>query len=60
MWYGSEEIGLEGSWAYVKGHKEELENHLLMINVDVGGPVLAPTALPPLPRRSWPPTWSTL
>ena len=40
MWYGSEEIGLEGSWAYVKGHKEELENHLLMINVDVGGPVL--------------------
>ena len=40
MWYGSEEIGLEGSWAYVKGHKEEMENHLLMINVDVGGPVL--------------------
>ena len=40
MWYGSEEIGLEGSWAYVKGHKEELKNHLLMINVDVGGPVL--------------------
>ena len=22
MWYGSEEIGLEGSWAYVKAHKE--------------------------------------
>ena len=40
MWYGSEEIGLEGSWAYVKAHKEELANHLLMINVDVGGPVL--------------------
>ena len=40
MWYGSEEIGLEGSWAYVKAHKEELEHHLLMINVDVGGPVL--------------------
>ena len=40
MWYGSEEIGLEGSWAYVKGHKDELKNHLLMINVDVGGPVL--------------------
>lgn len=40
MWYGSEEIGLEGSWAYVKAHKEELEKHLLMINVDVGGPVL--------------------
>ena len=27
MWYGSEEIGLEGSWAYVKAHKEELEAH---------------------------------
>ncbi len=40
MWYGSEEIGLEGSWAYVKAHKEELKNHQLMINVDVGGPVL--------------------
>ncbi len=40
MWYGSEEIGLEGSWAYVKGHKDELESHLLMINVDVGGPIL--------------------
>lgn len=40
MWYGSEEIGLEGSWAYVKGHKEELAAHQLMINVDVGGPVL--------------------
>ncbi len=40
MWYGSEEIGLEGSWAYVKAHKEELKDHVLMINVDVGGPVL--------------------
>jgi len=40
MWYGSEEIGLEGSWAYVKTHQEELADHLLMINVDVGGPVL--------------------
>lgn len=40
VWYGSEEIGLEGSWAYVKTHKEELEAHKLMINVDVGGPVL--------------------
>ncbi len=40
MWYGSEEIGLEGSWAYVKGHKDELQSHKLMINLDVGGPVL--------------------
>ena len=40
VWYGSEEIGLEGIWSYVKAHKEELEAHKLMINVDVGGPVL--------------------
>lgn len=40
MWYGAEEIGMEGSWAYVRGHKDELSRHLLMINVDVGGPVL--------------------
>ena len=40
MWYGSEEIGLEGSWAFVKAHKDELKDHLLMINTDVGGPVL--------------------
>ena len=40
MWYGSEEIGLEGSWAYVKAHKDELKDHLLMINIDVGGPIL--------------------
>lgn len=40
IWYGSEEIGLEGSKAYTKMHSEEIKNHLLMINVDVAGPVL--------------------
>lgn len=40
MWYGSEEIGLEGSKAYVRDHQDELPKHVLMINVDVGGPVL--------------------
>lgn len=40
LWFGSEEIGLEGSWAFVKAHQSELVNHRLMINVDVGGPVL--------------------
>lgn len=44
-WYGSEEIGLEGSWAYVNNHKDDLKNHALMINVDVGGPVLGHDAL---------------
>ena len=39
-WYGSEEIGLHGSHAFVRDHKDELDKHILMINVDVGGPVL--------------------
>jgi len=40
MWYGSEEQGLLGSKHYVKTHEEELGNHILMINVDVGGCIL--------------------
>lgn len=40
MWYGSEEIGLEGSKHYVKKYKDDLEQHALMINVDVGGCVI--------------------
>lgn len=40
VWYGSEEIGLLGSHAYLKAHEEELKKHLLMINVDVGGSIL--------------------
>lgn len=40
VWYGSEEVGLLGSQAYLKTHEEELKKHLLMINVDVGGSVL--------------------
>lgn len=40
MWYGSEEIGLEGSKAYTRDHEEELKNHKFMVNVDVGGPVI--------------------
>ena len=39
-WFGSEEVGLEGSKAYVAAHKEELKNHKLMINVDVAAPVI--------------------
>ncbi|MDO4296541.1 MAG: M28 family peptidase [bacterium] len=39
-WFGSEEVGLEGSKAYVAAHKEELKKHKLMINVDVAGPVI--------------------
>ena len=40
MWYGSEEQGLLGSKHFVKTHEEELKKHILMINVDVAGPVL--------------------
>ncbi len=40
IWYGSEEVGLLGSKAYLAVHEEELKNHLLMINVDVGGSIL--------------------
>jgi aminopeptidase YwaD len=40
VWYGSEEVGLLGSEAYLKAHEEELKKHLLMINVDVAGSVL--------------------
>lgn len=39
-WFGSEEIGLEGSRAYVSAHAAELARHRLMVNVDVAGPVL--------------------
>lgn len=60
VWYGSEEIGLEGSWAYVKAHKEELEAHKLMINVDVGGPVLGVDRITATAEKPLPPIWSTL
>ena len=40
IWTGSEEIGLEGSKAYVRDHADELDKYRFMINVDVGGSVL--------------------
>lgn len=40
MWYGSEEVGLLGSKAYVEAHREELDPYQLMINVDVAGAIL--------------------
>ena len=40
MWYGSEEVGLYGSKAYIKMHEDELPKHIFMINVDIGGLVL--------------------
>lgn len=38
--FGSEEIGLEGSKAYMKAHPEEGESLLCMVNMDVGGNLL--------------------
>lgn len=40
MWFGSEEVGLEGSKHYVKTYQEQLKNQILTINVDVAGCVL--------------------
>ena len=40
MWYGSEEQGLLGSKHHIKTHEAELKDHILMINVDVGGAIL--------------------
>lgn len=40
VWCGSEEIGLEGSRAYCEQHKEELDNVLFNINVDMTGTLL--------------------
>lgn len=39
-WFGSEEIGLEGSKAFVRDHEEELKKDVYMINVDVAGSVI--------------------
>ncbi len=47
-WYGSEEQGLLGSKAWVEAHKDELEKHVLMINVDVAGPILGNNSCPVL------------
>ena len=41
VWFGSEELGLNGSLAYVKRHWKELKKTKLMINLDVGGGTVA-------------------
>ena len=45
-WYGSEEQGLLGSKAWTQAHEDELENHVLMINVDVAAATLGQNAAP--------------
>lgn len=39
-WFGSEEVGLEGSKHYTKTYEEAMKKTRLMINVDVAGAVL--------------------
>lgn len=40
MWFGSEEVGLCGSTYFCEAHKDELERHKIMINVDMAAPIL--------------------
>ncbi len=40
VWFGSEEFGLKGSWAYIERYKDELDRHLFMVNVDVAGGIV--------------------
>ena len=47
-WFGSEEQGLLGSKAWTAAHAEELDRHVLMINVDVAAATLGQNAAPVL------------
>ena len=47
-WYGSEEQGLLGSKAWVQAHEDELNKHVLMINVDVAASTLGKNIAPTL------------
>ncbi len=47
-WYGSEEQGLLGSKAWVAAHEDELDKHVLMINVDVAASTLGKNVAPVL------------
>ena len=48
IWCGSEERGLLGSKAWTAAHAEELDKHVLMINVDVAAATLGQNAAPVL------------
>lgn len=47
-WFGSEEQGLLGSKAWTAAHADELDKHLLMINLDVAGATLGQNSAPVL------------
>ncbi len=39
-WFGTEELGLVGSFKYVEAHREELARAVMMFNLDVGGGII--------------------
>ena len=45
IWFGSEELGLCGSRAYVKAHEAELAGHRFNMNVDLAGQAIGGTVL---------------
>ena len=47
-WFGSEEQGLLGSKAWTAAHKDELDQHVLMVNVDVAAATLGQNRAPVL------------
>lgn len=47
-WYGSEEQGLLGSKAWTAAHTDELDRHVLMINIDVAAATLGQNYAPVL------------
>lgn len=40
VWFGSEEMGLMGSWAHVEQCEADLEKYIFMVNVDVAGGII--------------------
>ncbi len=40
VWFGSEELGLIGSQAYVEKRKDEMKDHKFMVNIDVAGGII--------------------
>ncbi|MGE5579730.1 MAG: M28 family metallopeptidase [Bacillota bacterium] len=40
VWFGTEELGLKGSWSYIEKHANELKRHVFMVNVDVAGGII--------------------
>jgi Zn-dependent M28 family amino/carboxypeptidase len=44
VWFGTEELGLKGSWSYIEKHAEEIKGHVFMVNVDVAGSIIGNNA----------------